>query len=51
MGLACIVLHNVCIERGDMIPRRYDLTMDPDHNKRRDRNELRDLLDLTKLQS
>ena len=33
MGLACIVLHNICI--------------DPDLNKRRNRNELCDLLDLT----
>ena len=28
-GLACVLLHNLCIERGDLVPRKFDLT--PDH--------------------
>ena len=47
MSLACVILHNICIERGDMIPRNIDLTVDQATNKRRDRDEIRDLLDLT----
>ena len=47
MGLACVVLHNICIDRKDIIPRKFDLTFDHVTNKRRDREELRDLLDLT----
>ena len=42
--LACIVLHNICIERGDMISRKLDLTFDPLTNNRRDRDEIRRLL-------
>ena len=38
-GLASIVLHNICIEMGDIIPRNIDLTIDPSSNKRRPRNE------------
>ena len=40
-ALACIVLHNVCIDRGDAISRKLDLTIDPDTAARRDR-EVRD---------
>ena len=25
MALACIVLHNICTDRGDLIPRVFDL--------------------------
>ena len=35
VGLASIVLHNICIEMGDIIPRNIDLTIDPVRNKRR----------------
>lgn len=42
--LACIVLHNICIERGDTISRKLDLTFDPLTNNRRDRDEIRRLL-------
>ena len=45
--LACVVLHNVCIERGDIIPRRLDLTLDPVTNKRRPRHDLREVLQMT----
>ena len=46
MVLACIVLHNICIEKGDIIPRKLDLTIDSLSNKRRERSDLRDQLDL-----
>ena len=47
MGLACVVLHNLCIDKGDFIPRKFDLTFDHMTNKHRDRTELRDILHLT----
>ena len=28
-SLACMVLHNICIERGDSIARKLDLSVDP----------------------
>ena len=34
MTLACVVLHNVCIDRGDTAPRQWDLSKDPASNKR-----------------
>ena len=46
-GLASIVLHNICIEMGDIIPRNIDLTIDPSSNKRRPRDELREVLQMT----
>ena len=33
-GLACVVLHNLCIELGDLVPRKFDLTLDHASNKR-----------------
>ena len=51
MGLACIILHNICIERKDLVPRKYDLTLDPASNKRRSSKEVRDLLDLSETKS
>ena len=47
MGLTCVILHNICIDKGDLVPRKFDLTYDMASNKRRESNELRDLLDLT----
>ena len=47
MGLACVILHNICIDKGDLVPRKFDLAYDIASNKRRESNELRDLLDLT----
>ena len=32
-GLACVVLHNLCIERGDLVPRKFDLTLDHASNR------------------
>ena len=37
MGLAAVVLYNICLEMGDILPRSMDLTADPVTNKRRDR--------------
>ena len=46
MGLICVILHNICIDKGDLVPRKFDLTYDMVSNKHRELNELRDLLDL-----
>ncbi len=42
--LACLVLHNVCMDCGDTIPSKLDLTMDPTISQIRDRATIRDLL-------
>lgn len=42
--LACMVLHNVCLEKGDTIPSKLDLTCDPSTSGRRDRDTIRDIL-------
>ena len=47
MGPPCVVLHNLCIDKGDFIPRKFNLTFDHMTNKRRNRTELRDILHLT----
>ena len=44
--LACIVLHIICLEHGDTIPTKLDLTIDPHTNKKRDRNTIRELLNM-----
>ena len=45
--LACLVLHNVCIDQGDTISRKLDLTIDPNTQERRPREEIRKLLHMT----
>ena len=45
--LACMVLHNICIDNGDIISKKLDLTVDPTTNHRRDRAKIRDLLQMT----
>ena len=45
-GLACIVLHNICIERGELVPRNFDLTSDHASNRRRSPGEVIDVLAL-----
>ena len=32
-GLACVVLHNLCIEHSDLVPRKFDLTSDHASNR------------------
>ena len=48
--LACIVLHNVCIGRGDTISKNLDLSIDPAINGRRNRDVIRRQLDMTNCQ-
>jgi hypothetical protein len=42
--LACMVLHNVCLEQGDTLPAKLDLTIDPLTSEKRDRATIRDIL-------
>ena len=35
--LACIVLHNICIDRGDSLSHKLDLTLDPVTQEKRER--------------
>ena len=45
--LACMVLHNICIEKGDTICSKLDITSDPLTNAKRDSRTLRDVLEMT----
>ncbi|XP_046863059.1 protein ALP1-like [Xenia sp. Carnegie-2017] len=47
---ACMVLHSICIMRGDTISKKLNLTFNHDNNKRRDREEVRKLLQMRKCQ-
>lgn len=42
--LACMVLHNICISKGDILPRTLDVTIDPNTNQRRESSDIRDIL-------
>ena len=42
--LACVVLHNICIERGDLVPRKFDLTLDHASNKPLSADKVRNVL-------
>ena len=42
--LACIVLHNACIEKGDMMSKKFDISIDTSTNEKRNREEIRNLL-------
>ena len=44
--MACIVLHNICINHGDSLSRIMDLTIDPVTWERRDREVMRNLLQM-----
>ena len=48
--LACMVLHNVCIDQGESLPREFDLTIDAASNTLRDRDIIRKLLDMRNCQ-
>ena len=39
--LACIVVHNICIARGESLNGKLDLTIDPNSNEMRDRATIR----------
>ena len=45
-GLACVVPHKICIERGDLVPRKFNLTSDHASNRRLSPEEGRDALAL-----
>ena len=45
-GLACFVLHNLYIELGDLVPRKFDISLDHASNKRLSPEEVRDILAL-----
>ncbi|XP_044184341.1 protein ALP1-like [Acropora millepora] len=45
--LACIVLHNICIERGETLCRQIDEIVDTATNQRRPRDIIRHLLNMT----
>ena len=42
--LACMILHNVCLDNSDAIPAKLDLTTDPNTSQRRDREVIREIL-------
>ena len=42
-GLACVVLHNLCIESGDLVPKKSDVTLDHAPNKRLSSEDVRDI--------
>jgi len=42
--LACMVLHNLCLENNDELSEIFDLTMDPATHQKRDRETIHDLL-------
>ena len=44
--LACIVSHNMCIEYGDAMSTKCDLSIDPVTNEKRDRETVRSLLQM-----
>ena len=43
-GLACVVRHNLCIERGDLVTRKFDLTSHHALNKCLSPEEVRNAL-------
>lgn len=48
MSLACIVLHNLCIEVSDQGRLAWDVTYDPMTNKKRPREVIQNMLHMTK---
>ena len=44
--LACMALHNICIERGETISTKLNLTVDLIANQRQDREQIRELLQI-----
>ena len=38
MGLACVILHNIYIDKGDLAPKNFNLTYDIASNKHRESN-------------
>ena len=44
--LACIVLHNISIEKGDLVTEKVDFTYDSVANRKRSSEELRVILNM-----
>ena len=49
-ALACVVLHNICIRKGDINLRIWDLTCDQKTNQRRPSNLVREMLHMNECQ-
>lgn len=45
-ALACVVLHNICIERGETLSSQLDISVDPATQQRRDREKVREMLEM-----
>ena len=45
-ALACVILHNICIDKGDALSPQLDLTVDPTSHKQRPRDAIRTLLQM-----
>ena len=41
-----MVLHNICLEKGDTIPKKLDPCIDHQTNEKRNRKELQEVLDI-----
>ena len=50
LALACIVLHNTCIDNGDLVLRKWDLALDNATNGRCPRDVVRKLLNMRQCQ-
>lgn len=49
--LACIVLHNICIDQGETVPKSLNLTVNPETQQSRPRDIIRNLLHMTRSHS
>ena len=45
-ALACMILHNICLDLGDTMPKKLDLTIDLSTNEKRDRAKIRETLEM-----
>ena len=45
-ALACVALHNICIQRGETLSPQLDLTLDPATYQQHDRAKIRELLQM-----
>ena len=48
MSLACIILHNICIDLSDTCLNGWDLTVDPNTQEKRSQSDVSELLHLTR---
>ena len=45
-ALACVILHNICIEKGEPLSQQLDITIDPKTKRKCDRQTIRNLLQM-----